>query len=131
MKDELIIYVGQVCKEIRTGLYPIVSLDEMAKNSDGTYAENSTTGLRPNTLDRLERGDYKKLWPRNPDYLIKLYADLIGISPAEIWQRAILRKFAPKEPQEALDFGKSLVEQATTVRPARRRSRSKRRRRSG
>lgn len=45
--------------------------------------------LDPSQLTRFENGTSG--WPRNPDQLVMGYAEVAGVDPLEVWQRAIRR----------------------------------------
>ena len=106
MSDEpLINYLGQVCREGREALRVNgrkVSREDLAARSRGSSYAESTDGLRANSLERFENGRYTKLWPRDPDYLVQLYADAIGIAPRVLWTAALLRKYGPASAAETV-----------------------------
>lgn len=45
--------------------------------------------LDPSQLTRFENGTSG--WPRNPDQLVIGYAKVAGVSPLEVWDRAVKR----------------------------------------
>lgn len=50
----------------------------------------------PSTIYRFEKGQ----WPRNPDAMVAMYAEDLGIAPVELWARAteLWREFEASQP---------------------------------
>lgn len=102
--DPLINYLGQVCREAREAARingRKLTREDLAVQSRGSRYAETSDGLRANALFRFENGTYKNQWPRNPDYLVQLYADAIGIAPRVFWTAALLRKYGPASEAES------------------------------
>jgi transcriptional regulator with XRE-family HTH domain len=48
----------------------------------------ASVGVSQRTVARFESG---VAWPRDPELLVEAYGDDLGVDPADLWERAIVR----------------------------------------
>jgi len=64
------------------------------KNSHFAAAANADQS----TMTRFEQG---RAWPRDPDSIVRGYATVLGVQPADLWCEALRRMRAAAEPNGA------------------------------
>lgn len=64
---------------------------EEAGISRERLAATEPEGVTTNSLFRFEKGRNARYWPRDPEALVQLYADAIGVAPVTFWRAALDR----------------------------------------